>query len=98
MTCGGADHMARVDVVIVTYNSAEFLAECAHALRSSAMIASVTIIDNTSADCSAALARDLNWGAPKTVLRAHKNLGFGAAANLGARAISCPSRYLMLLN
>lgn len=78
-----------VDVVVVTYNSEANLAAALEPLPSSV---DVFVVDNGSSDRSAALARDL--GASVTVN--DRNLGFGRAANQGAREGSAPT--ILFLN
>lgn len=68
----------KIDVVVVTYESARELASCLTALPGEA---SVWVVDNASRDGSAKLARGLG----ALVVRNQRNLGFAAAANQGAR-------------
>lgn len=67
-----------IDVVIVTYQSASHLPACLAGLPATA---STVVVDNASSDGSAELARELG----ARVVRNHRNLGFAAAANQGAR-------------
>ena len=76
-------------VVIVTYNSADVLPGC---LRSMPAGMRVVVVDNASADHSAAIAED--YGA--MVLRQERNLGFGTACNRGAAAV--PGADVLFLN
>lgn len=73
------------DVIVVTYNSAEYLARLAGSLRAVQGIATITVADNDSTDGSVRVARSLNWGAPCEVMEMPSNLGFGAAMNIAAR-------------
>jgi GT2 family glycosyltransferase len=80
----------RVAAVIVTWNSAAHVAE---AVRSVPKGVPVVVVDNASADDSAAAARQ----AGARVVEAGTNLGFGPACNLGAREVS-PSETILFLN
>lgn len=80
---------ARVAVVVVAWNSA---AHVAAAVRSVPAGVPVVVVDNASSDASAAEAR----AAGARVLEPGRNLGFGAACNLGARETA--SETLLFLN
>ena len=77
----------RLDVVVVTYNSADQLAQ---ALGPLPEWARVVVVDNASTDGSAAVARELGVD----VLANPVNAGFGTGANLG---VACGSEDLVLL-
>jgi GT2 family glycosyltransferase len=82
---------ARVDAVIVAYNSAGTLRGCVeHLLRCER--AAVTVVDNASPDDSIDTVIDL----PVQIVRADRNGGFAAGCNLGIAAGSAP--YVLLLN
>ncbi len=82
-----------VSVIVITYNSAPYLAACLDSLKETgAEGAEVIVVDNASADDSVAVAR--RCGA--TVLTNTQNRGFAAAANQAARASS--GEYLLFLN
>lgn len=84
-----------IDVVIVNWNSGEQLRGCVRSIAAhgAGLVARVVVVDNGSADGSADLdAPDLDL----EVVRAGRNLGFGAACNLGAARCSAP--LLLLLN
>jgi GT2 family glycosyltransferase len=86
---------ARVSVVIVSYNAREHLVRCLAALDAHGGLPVETIvIDNASADGSAAAARETAPGA--RVIDAGENLGFARASNLGIREARAP--YVLLLN
>lgn len=68
-----------LSIVIVTYNSAEVLGECLHAIGP-ALRESVLVVDNGSADATVAIAH--SHGA--RVVELGRNTGFAAAANHGA--------------
>ncbi|WP_251838709.1 glycosyltransferase [Oceanitalea stevensii] len=78
----GQGEQPDVLVAVVTYNSAEILAPFLHALPAAlagAGTATVVVVDNDSADGTAALARELApWA---TVLEAGGNFGYAAGIN-----------------
>jgi GT2 family glycosyltransferase len=76
-------------VIIVSYNSAAVLPGCLDAIPAGIP---VVVVDNASADSSAALAEARG----ATVLRQNLNLGFGTACNRGAAA--APGADLLFLN
>jgi GT2 family glycosyltransferase len=79
----------KVDVVVVTYNSAAVLEQ---SLRSIPVFANVIVADNGSRDASLAIAR--SCGA--TIVENGANLGFGTACNRGAAAGA--AELILLLN
>jgi len=89
--------MPELAVVIVSYNTADILRDCLHALYRHAAGGpemEVIVVDNDSRDGSVAMVRE---EFPSVRLIAHgRNVGFGAATNIGIEATQAP--YLMLLN
>ena len=83
--------MARVAIVVVTYNSAEEIGGCLDSLTN-LPDAQVVVVDNASQDrtCDEVLKR----GVP--LLANSHNAGFAAAANQGVRATTAP--LVLLLN
>ncbi len=85
-----------VDIVIVNWNSGDFLKKCLHTVftaKNERIISRVFIIDNNSADTSLEQIEPNN----KTVLiRNAENLGFSKACNQGFRLCTAP--YVLLLN
>src|SRR3954451_5226074 len=81
-----------VDVVVVTYQSADHVRACLQALKAWDRVATVTVVDNASSDDSAALAA----AEADRVIRLERNVGFGAGQNIGV-AVGA-ARYLLLLN
>ena len=82
-----------VAVVIVNYNTREFLRSCLATVQSEAP-SEVVVVDNASSDGSAEMVQtDYPW----VVLYANRtNRGYGAAAN---QAIArCTAKYVLLLN
>lgn len=86
---------AMVDILIVNWNSGDQLASCLRSIEAfgAGLVARVIVVDNGSVDGSADVAAP---ALPLEIIRTGRNLGFGAACNLGARAGSAP--YLLLLN
>jgi N-acetylglucosaminyl-diphospho-decaprenol L-rhamnosyltransferase len=88
--------MPRLAIVIVTYNSAAHIGTCLESIRAAARTTphDVIVVDNASADGTAALVRE---GWPHAhVLDAGSNLGFARGTNLGIRATA--SELVLLLN
>jgi GT2 family glycosyltransferase len=88
----------RVDVVVVTFNSADYLSRLAESIRRSPTVASVTVVDNGSSDPSVALARRSDWGAPARVIDHGRNIGFGRAMNIAASADGSDQPYILVIN
>ena len=88
--------MTRLAVVIVTFNSAAEVGACLDSIAAAAPNTTheVIVVDNASADGTAALVRS-RWPAVR-VLDAGANLGFARANNLGIRATG--SELVLLLN
>jgi N-acetylglucosaminyl-diphospho-decaprenol L-rhamnosyltransferase len=82
---------SEVDVVVVAYNSSATLRNCVQELADVPEL-HVFVVDNASADDSAASVRDLNV----TLIEADTNNGFGAGCNLGAAAGRSP--FILFLN
>ena len=88
--------MPRLAIVIVTYNSAADVGVCLEAIPTAARTTTheVVVVDNASADGTAALVR-ARW--PQTrVIDAGGNLGFARANNVGIGATA--SDLVLLLN
>ena len=88
--------MSKVSIIIVTWNSRDYLRACLDALTENERgdQAEVFVVDNASSDGSAELVRA---SYPHVSLKeADVNLGFAAANNLAIGA--CSSEYLLLLN
>jgi N-acetylglucosaminyl-diphospho-decaprenol L-rhamnosyltransferase len=83
-----------VTVVIVSYQSADWLPRCLAALPEALPRHrwQVVVVDNASSDGSAEVADRLG----ATVIRSEQNVGFARAANLGARGTE--TDYLIFLN
>ncbi|HEX4274243.1 MAG TPA: glycosyltransferase family 2 protein [Bryobacteraceae bacterium] len=80
--------MARVAIVIVTYNSAGEIGECLDALAGlPAAEAEIVVVDNASSDST----RDEILARRITLISNSTNAGFAAAVNQGVRATTAPS-------
>ena len=88
--------MSRLAIVIVTYNSAADIGRCLDSIPAAARTTThdVIVVDNASADSTAALVRD-RWPRVR-VVDAGGNLGFARGNNLGIRATD--SELVLLLN
>jgi hypothetical protein len=86
------DTVARLDVVVVSYNSRDRLRKCVAHLASADRIR-VTVVDNASADGSLEALEDI---AGILAIRLPRNVGFGAGCNEGWRAGASP--YVVFLN
>ena len=75
--------MAKVLVVIVTYNALKWIQRCLRSVEKSTLQADVLVIDNGSTDGTLPLIRT---DFPRTrIIETGENLGFGAANNRGLR-------------
>jgi GT2 family glycosyltransferase len=80
MSAGGGRDPRQVSVVVVSWNSADFLADCLASVRAQSLEpCQVIVVDNASRDDSPRLARQ----AGAEVLEAGENLGFCGGSNLG---------------
>lgn len=87
--------MVDLSIIIVTYNSADFIADClSSVLASEGVTLEAFVVDNASADEGAKLVRERFPGV--RLIANSANVGFGAANN---RALPfCSGRYIVLLN
>ena len=76
---------ARVDAVVVSYNSRDTLRACVAPLAAQPGVA-VTVVDNDSPDRSLEVIADL----PARAIQSGRNAGFGAGCNLGMAAGTAP--------
>jgi N-acetylglucosaminyl-diphospho-decaprenol L-rhamnosyltransferase len=93
---GGTWAPGCLDVVIVNWNTGEYLRSCLASLgaaASSADLGRVVVVDNASTDGS---SDALPAHPPVTVLHNTANVGFAAGCNQGARLGSAP--YVLFLN
>lgn len=86
----------QVSIVIVNYNSDEYLARCLASLPDGCrgIVWDAVIVDNGSTDGSESAAEGQTMRV--RLIRAGTNLGFAQAANVGARHTSSP--HLLVLN
>ena len=82
-----------VDVIIVAFNSGDWLARAVISALAASAVAQVLIVDNASTDKSIA---SLPINSRISVLRNDINLGFATAANRGCRASSAAN--ILILN
>jgi GT2 family glycosyltransferase len=80
------DAPARVDVIIVSFNSRDSLRQCVDPLAGHPGI-NVIVVDNASPDGSLAALE----GLPVTSVQAGRNGGFGSGCNIGWRLGSAPN-------
>ena len=87
----------RILVIVVTYNGAKYIENCLAPLQSSGDNIETIVVDNGSTDATADIVKRCF---PKViVVEAKKNLGFGAANNVGFRyALANGFDYVYLLN
>lgn len=90
--------MSLVDVIIVTYGSADLISGCLGSLTGSNQVSRTVVVDNGAGDGSAEAAR--RAGAD-VVVEHGRNLGFARAVNRGLRELErCADRtgFVLLLN
>lgn len=87
----------RVSVVIVTYNSAQWIGACLDAIRRSTLVPRVVVVDNSSQDHTLDIIRS---SYPEVViLRSPDNKGFGQGCNLGMKyALQTGAKWILQLN
>ena len=81
-------------IVVVTYNSAETVEACLRSVEIAGLPAEIVVVDNASADGTAALVAERFPGA--RLIENSNNEGFGRACNRGWRETRAP--YVLLLN
>ncbi|BCW79811.1 glycosyltransferase family 2 protein [Arthrobacter sp. NicSoilC5] len=87
-----------LDVVVVSYNSSQYLPRLASSLSGMHLNGSVVIVDNASSDGSPAVAEGLQWGGPLRVIANDENIGFGAAMNQGIKSFDSGNEFLLIVN
>lgn len=89
--------MKKVLVIIVTYNGLKWLDRCLTSVRNSSLPADIFVVDNGSTDGSVDFIRS-SFPEAKLIV-AERNLGFGAANNLGLLyALEHGYEFVYLLN
>ena len=73
----------QVDVVVVTFNPGQTIADFLGSVPGAGAVASVTVVDNSSSDDAARLAAT---SAGARFIQTGRNAGYGTAANAGAAA------------
>lgn len=88
---------ARILVIVVTYNGVKYIENCLRPLQSSGANIETIVVDNGSTDETLNIVRE-RFPEVK-VVETNKNLGFGAANNIGFRyALEQGFDYVYLLN
>lgn len=88
-----------MSVVVVSYNTKELTLRCVESLRSHAPSGTqVCVVDNASSDGSGTALEEVALRSANSlqVIRSNRNLGFGAANNLGAASTS--GEFIALVN
>ena len=88
--------MADLSILIVTFNTADELANCLASLRDHrpAVSHDIVVVDNASTDGTVDMVRS-NWPGVR-LIASPRNVGFASANNLGIRAVA--SEMVLLLN
>jgi N-acetylglucosaminyl-diphospho-decaprenol L-rhamnosyltransferase len=84
---------ARVDVIVVTFESAACVGEAVATVRRCDSVGRILVVDNASSDGSAEVA---DAAGADVVLRNARNRGFAAAVNQGLAR--CDAEFVLLLN
>ena len=86
----------QVSVIIVNFNTAEYLIACLNSLqKQTQVLIEIIVVDNASTDNSIDLLKSVKMNNLK-IITSKVNLGFGRANNLAAESAS--AEYLLLLN
>ena len=87
--------MTAVDIIIVNWNSGDWLRRCVDSIREhgKTLLGRVIVVDNGSVDGSDRVETDT---LPLEIVRTGENLGFGKACNLGVGRGHAP--YVLFLN
>lgn len=89
--------MKKVSIIIVTYNAEKYIYDCISSIRESKIDIHIIVIDNGSQDKTLNIIRT-NFKNVE-IVDSKKNLGFGAANNIGYEiALARKSDYIYLLN
>jgi hypothetical protein len=85
-----------IAIVIVTYNSAQFIGTCIGSIHDNLkhLRYQIFVVDNGSKDETLRIVREAYSGV--TLITNESNIGFSAANNIGIR--SCDAKYVCLLN
>lgn len=85
--------MSKVSTVVVSYNSESTIEACLNSLTEEEGINQIFVVDNISTDKTVSLVKTFS---NVKVIKSERNLGFGAANNLGAK--NTKGDYLLFLN
>ena len=89
--------VSNIAVVVVTHESAATITLCLKKLRRAIGLRRIVIIDNASSDATCEIIEKFLPDDPRiSLVRNKENLGFAAACNQGASALSQP--WLVFLN
>jgi len=92
-----ANPPSQVDVVIVNYGTPQLSVLAVDSVLASPEVAVVAVVDNGSPDDSLTILRDAyDSHSQVKIIETPRNLGFGAANNLGSQKATAP--YLFFLN
>ena len=83
-----------LSIIIVSYNTVDYLRECLNSVYQYAADAEVIVVDNASSDASCAMVK-AEYSQVK-LIASEQNLGFGVGNNLGVEHATQP--YILLLN
>jgi N-acetylglucosaminyl-diphospho-decaprenol L-rhamnosyltransferase len=90
-----------VVVVVVTFNSAQYIRKCIDSVtghfQGKGFSSSIVVVDNASTDGTRQMLADLEQSVPEIrVILLDRNIGFGAANNVGFESVS--AHYYVLIN
>ncbi len=85
--------MKKISLTIVTYNSDNTIKSCLESVLAESNEMDVVVVDNISTDKTVQIVKTFST---IRLIKSEKNLGFGAANNLGVR--NSKSEYLLFLN
>lgn len=79
----------RIGAIVITYNSADVLAECLRSLSETkdVQLSTIVVVDNASRDDSVTIARAAEQTLPVRTVETGRNAGYAAAINEGLAAM-----------
>jgi len=99
------NHKIKLSVVIINYNSGDYLKKCLESISKSLFdlnLVEIIIIDNASTDNSISLAefflKNSSLNLTSKICHLKSNLGFAAGNNRGVKMINPSSKYVLFLN
>lgn len=91
--------MAKLFVVIVTFNSAGYILKCLESLKRAGAHANIVIVDNASIDGGTTGIKSITGTTSIKIIRNKENLGFAGGSNIGIRyALKEGATHVLLLN